>query len=206
MKRIHLLATGLLGLGLTGGLMGGFSIQPHPDSTSPGPLPSIERQSQDLSDPADVQTIDGIMNAWYASIAGEPGEPRDWDRYKGLFIEDGHLVLVRPDGHGGTKIGTMTVENFIKGNRRYMEQAGFIDTEISRRVETFGSIAHVFSTYASRRTAADAEPYARGINSVQLTFDGKRWWIISVMWDQERPDNPIPARYLVSYDNTSDDK
>jgi hypothetical protein len=185
MKRPHILATGLLLLGL----LGGVALQPHP---------TVERPPKDLSNPADVETIDGIMNAWYSSIAGEPGQPREWDRYKGLFVPDGRLVMVRPDGLGGTKIGTMTVDNFIEGNRRYMEQAGFVDTEISRTVETFGSIAQVFSTYASRRTPEDAEPYARGINSLQLTFDGKRWWIISVMWDQERPDNPIPAKYLVS--------
>ena len=92
----------------------------------------------------------------------------------------------------------MTVDDFIDGNRRYMEQAGFTDREISRTVEQFGSIAHVFSTYASRRSATDAEPYARGINSLQLTFDGTRWWIVSVMWDREREDNPIPAKYLIS--------
>ena len=35
----------------------------------------------------------------------------------------------------------------------------------------------------------------RGINSIQLVRDGKRWWIASVVWDTERPDNPIPADY-----------
>jgi len=37
---------------------------------------------------------------------------------------------------------------------------------------------------------------ARGINSIQLMKHADRWWIVTVMWDQERPDNPIPARYL----------
>ena len=27
-------------------------------------------------------------------------------------------------------------------------------------------------------------------------FDGKRWWIASAIWDEERPDNPMPPEYL----------
>ncbi len=55
---------------------------------------------------------------------------------------------------------------------------------------------HVFSTYESRRAKADEKPFARGINSIQLMQHGGRWWIVTVMWDSERPDNPIPAKYL----------
>ena len=41
----------------------------------------------------------------------------------------------------------------------------------------------------------------RGINSIQLVNDGKRWWIASVVWDTEQPDNPIPAQYLPNAPN-----
>ena len=57
-------------------------------------------------------------------------------------------------------------------------------------------ITHAFSTYESRRTKDDAKPFARGINSIQLVNDGTRWWIVTVFWDSERPNNPIPAKYL----------
>jgi hypothetical protein len=36
----------------------------------------------------------------------------------------------------------------------------------------------------------------RGINSFQLMNDGSRWWVVTIFWEAERPDNPIPARYL----------
>jgi hypothetical protein len=26
--------------------------------------------------------------------------------------------------------------------------------------------------------------------------DGKRWWVLSILWDEERPDNPLPAEYV----------
>jgi hypothetical protein len=54
----------------------------------------------------------------------------------------------------------------------------------------------VFSAYDSKRTLQDAQPFARGINSIQVFNDGRRWWIVSVYWDSERAGNPIPAKYL----------
>lgn len=63
-------------------------------------------------------------------------------------------------------------------------------------MEHFGHIAHVFSTYESRRAVDDPKPFARGINSFQLINDGKRWWVITILWEGERPDNPIPPKYI----------
>jgi hypothetical protein len=77
-----------------------------------------------------------------------------------------------------------------------LERDGFFEVEVNRVSERFGNVVHAFSTYESRRTLADAEPFMRGINSIQLLFDGTRWWVATVMWDSERPDNPIPERYL----------
>ncbi|MCB9610104.1 MAG: hypothetical protein H6829_07055 [Planctomycetes bacterium] len=42
----------------------------------------------------------------------------------------------------------------------------------------------------------EAEPFARGINSLQLVWDGDRWLIMAILWDQEIPESPIPDRYL----------
>ena len=72
----------------------------------------------------------------------------------------------------------------------------FLQREAARRIDCYGNVCHVFSTYESRHTPSDEKPFARGINSVQLVNDGKRWWIASVTWDTERPDNPIPSDYL----------
>ena len=61
---------------------------------------------------------------------------------------------------------------------------------MSRRVETFGNIAHVFSTYESRRAPGE-KPFARGINSFQLVRDAKGWKVMTILWDSEREGNPI---------------
>ncbi|MFS2016895.1 hypothetical protein ACEN88_09990 [Massilia sp. CT11-108] len=65
-----------------------------------------------------------------------------------------------------------------------------------RSTETFGQIVHVFSTYESRHARGDAEPFQRGINSIQLYHDGKRWWIVNLLWRAEDASLRLPERYL----------
>ena len=67
---------------------------------------------------------------------------------------------------------------------------------LSSKAETFGNAAHVWSVFESRRGESDDEPMARGINSFQMLKNRNRWWIVSVLWEYERPDNPIPEEYL----------
>ncbi len=72
---------------------------------------------------------------------------------------------------------------------------GFFERGISNKVEQFGTVAHVFSTYESRHEK-DGKPFARGINSIQLVNDGKRWYVVTILWDQEKPGQEIPEKYL----------
>jgi hypothetical protein len=37
---------------------------------------------------------------------------------------------------------------------------------------------------------------SRWVNSIDAYFDGKRWWIASVVWQSESPRYPIPAELL----------
>ena len=77
-----------------------------------------------------------------------------------------------------------------------LTQNGFFEHEIGRSIDRFGAIAQVFSAYESKRSASDAKPFARGINSIQLFDDGTRWYVVTIYWDSERPGNPIPEKYL----------
>jgi len=145
---------------------------------------------------ADVAGIDAIVAALYDVISGEAGKPRDWNRMRSLFAPDGRLMAVarRPDGE--VVMRTMTVEDYIGRNAKAFATMGFFEREAARTTETFGQIAHVFSTYESRHAAGDAKPFQRGINSIQLAHDGKRWWIVNLVWRAEDKDLPLPERYL----------
>ncbi|MHC4413775.1 MAG: nuclear transport factor 2 family protein [Planctomycetota bacterium] len=162
------------------------------------PKPSVSE-----ADPEDVVSIDAIISAYYDVISGPAGEERDWGRFHSLFIADARFITGRP---GGGEAGlSMTPEQFVEINRRYFERGGYFESELHRRLDEFRNIAHVFSTYEARRKVATAKPYVRGINSIQLINDGRRWWIVSVMWNHLRPaEGSIPARYLPPEDAEDD--
>ena len=147
--------------------------------------------------PEDVKSVDAILAALYDVISGPKGKERDWDRMRSLFIPDARLIpsRVNKDTQQVDAI-VLSIDGYIARSSSTMTTNGFFEHSIHNQVEQFGNIAHVWSTYESRHNADDAAPFARGINSIQLLKDGDRYWIVNVFWDSERPDSPIPAKYL----------
>lgn len=140
--------------------------------------------------PEDVKSIDTILSALYGVISGPAGE-RDWNRFRSLFLPQARLTAATKNADGSSRVRPMGVEDYAKGAGSYFLQHAFFESPIVNRVETFGNITQVFSSYESRHAAGEA-PFARGINSIQLLNDGSRWWIVSILWDEERADNPLP--------------
>jgi hypothetical protein len=143
---------------------------------------------------SDTTSPDAIIAALYDVISGPAGQARDWDRFRGLFAPGARLIPAAPRQDGSIPVALSPDDYMKRANDALLK--GFFEREVSKQVDGFGTILHVFSTYESKRAAADEKPFARGINSIQLMQHGGRWWIVTVLWDQERPDNPIPARYL----------
>ena len=89
----------------------------------------------------------------------------------------------------------LSVDDYVNRGSAGFKQNGFFENEVSRKQEQFGHIAHVFSTYESRHAKGE-KPFARGINTFNLFFDGQRWWVVQIMWDAEGPGQAIPEKYL----------
>ena len=117
---------------------------------------------------ADVESQDAIITALYASISGDKGVARDWDRFYNLFAEGAQLVPSRKNEEGKVVLQIWTPQEYAERARDYLEGEGFFEKETHRVTETYGTLAHVWSTYDSYRTSSDTEPFARGINSIQL--------------------------------------
>lgn len=151
------------------------------------------------ANPADVATLDAIMKSVYDVISGDAGKERDWDRFRTLFHKDARLIPSGKNAQTGV-VGArvLSPEDYISRASANMAKEGFFEREVARTVETYGNIAHVFSTYESFHSLSDKKPFMRGINSFQLLNDGKRWWVITIYWQGETPENPIPKKYLKS--------
>jgi hypothetical protein len=142
-----------------------------------------------------VNTIDGIINALYASISGPKGQPRDFARMRSLFVPEARLMPTVNRPAGGRGVAMLNVNDYIATSGPFLVDTGFREKEIARKVEEFGSVTHVFSTYESYRLD-ETKPFMRGINSIQLFHDGTRYWVLSIFWDAERPGLTIPEKYL----------
>ena len=144
--------------------------------------------------PQDVASIDAIIKALYEVISGPVGQARDWNRLRSLFVPEAKMmpVGVRADESAGLRM--LRVNDYVALSGPLLVERGFRETELARRTEQFGHIAHVFSTYEGKVEGGGAP--MRGINSIQLMHDGQRWWIVSLMWEAENPKLALPAQYL----------
>jgi hypothetical protein len=149
------------------------SSPPQPATPQPQAAPA-----QDLSTrvpparPADVNSIAAILHALYDVISGPPGD-RDWNRLRSLCVPEARLTSTTKSAASAAP-RLLTIDDYIQRAVKFFATHGFYESAIVNRVQRFGNIAQVFSSYESRN-APNEKPFARGINSIQLFYDGSRW-------------------------------
>lgn len=156
------------------------------------PVEPVAAQADDLT------SIDGLMGALYDVISGPAGKKRNWDRMRGLFAPEARMGITGKRRDGEIVRRLFTVEEYITQNAKALLEIGFFEKELVRHIDSYGQMAQVFSSYESRHALTDEKPFARGINSLLLWNDGKRWWILNIFWQAESTDNPLPAAFANS--------
>jgi hypothetical protein len=172
------------------------SPAPAPAQAAPSPAPApAPAATAPEAKPEDVATPESIVAALYDVISGPKGQARNWDRFRSLFAPGARMIPAgkRKDGTYGYRL--ITPEEYITSSGKMLVEEGFREREIHRVQERFGALMHVFSTYEALR-GEETKPFMRGINSIQLFHDGKRWWVLTVAWTAETPEQPLPAKYL----------
>src|SRR5262245_61042588 len=127
-----------------------ISVSASTSAQTPSPSPAATASpgqtapAVPAANPADVATMDSIVAALYDVISG-PAGPRNWDRFRSLFVPGARLIPTgrRPSGEVGSRV--LTPEEYIQRSAPLIEKNGFFEREISRRTARFGSITHVFS-------------------------------------------------------------
>jgi|APGre2960657468_1045069.scaffolds.fasta_scaffold102717_1 hypothetical protein len=142
----------------------------------------------------DVSTANAIVTALYDVISGESGELRDWERFKYLFGKDALLIPTNKSNTGVFSYRTMTPDDYITMFSTRVK-TGFFEKELKYEVNSFGTVAHVFSTYETRETKKGPITN-KGINSIQLFFDQNRYYIVNVFWCAESMGFTLPSANL----------
>jgi hypothetical protein len=151
--------------------------------------------------PEDVASIDGMMKAFYAVVNVAPDAPRQWSRDRTLYPPWIRFVAVGSPSGGRPTIEVMTHQELVDASEPLVRE-GFSEREIFRTTKRYGAIAHVDSTYET--LIGKAKPVrSRGVNSIEMYFDGQRWWMVSVIWQTEDAAHPLPPEYLPPPGQTS---
>jgi hypothetical protein len=170
------------------------AVSSFAQSPQPTPSPSPNAAPASSAKPGDVDSIDHIIAAVYDVISG-PAGPRDWNRFNTLFYAGARLIPTRIDDKGAATARVLTPEEYAARGQAFFSKEGFFENSVANRVESWTTIAHVWSTYESRHAKGE-KPFARGINSFQLFNDGSRWWILTIFWQSEDASHPLPEKYL----------
>ena len=142
-----------------------------------------------------VSTLNGIMKAYYDVVTVKIGEKPSYERDSLLHFGNVQVGWAVKEKNGKTIFQYVSLAEYHRMTDDGAALKGFDEREISRKVEKFGAIYHVWSTYESRYIKT-GPVIQRGINSIELFYDGTRFWILGWFFDAERKDNPIPSKYL----------
>ncbi|MEN8145853.1 MAG: hypothetical protein ABFS14_12995 [Gemmatimonadota bacterium] len=161
-------------------------------------VPAAAQSMPEFPLATDVASPEAIVAAAYASIQRAPGEDYQWDRFSSLFLP-GAQMIPNTEQTGGRK-QVLSVDEFVSRIRNGTtiggdNDRGFAEEAISSKIERFGDVAHVFSTY-QKHFWQDEQILGRGINSFQLVHIDGRWWITGIVWDEESGAGPLPEKYL----------
>jgi hypothetical protein len=169
---------------------------PVPQSGSrpaPAATPSNSPSEQSAATPClPSKTLDELTKALDAAISG----PADKDRtcMRQLFYLDARFIPVSKTREGAYAPHVLTLDAWIEA----MQKRGkvlFYERQVKVKSETYGHVAHLWSTYELRATP-EGEATLRGINSIQAVFDGARWRVTQIMWEAETPSERVPEQYL----------
>ena len=155
-------------------------------------LPLVSVAQTDYS--KDVKSVDAIIGALYDVISGEAGASRDWNRFKNLFTADAKLIPTRKSDDGKLIYRVITPDEYVQMFTSRIA-TGFFEHELHRNAEDFGTIVHAFSTYETKEKK-DGPVTNRGINSIQLFYDGTRYYVMNVFWCAESMGFTLPEKYV----------
>lgn len=128
-----------------------------------------------------------MIRSLYEALNWGPDKAPGWDAFKACFHETARLYpSARP-------MEALSVDAFVErmdAQRQSGNLASFSETMLGEDVLVFGNVAVAFSAYETLMNDGDT---SRGLNAFHLAHDGNEWKVLSLAWDNESADLPLPS-------------
>ena len=148
-------------------------------------------QETPAADPADVATPESVVKALNETLSGRAGEARNWNRFRSLMAPNARFVTESVAADGAVLRRALGVEDLITSNDKYFATQGFFEHRVITHDEVWAHLAVIVTAFEIRHASGEA-PFARGIKHFELTSDGKRWFVESIVWESETTASPLP--------------
>ena len=125
-----------------------------------------------------------------AALTWSPDQAPDWESFRKLFHKDARLV---PAARPAAPIPVETFIDRMQAQRDNGSLADFREDHVALTGQIFGNVATVFQTY---RTVINKGTPGYGISAMIGVFDENDWRCISMAWDSQSAEEPIPQRYM----------
>ena len=133
---------------------------------------------------------EGIAAALDSAITGPADKDRDCMR--ALLIPEARLTFVSLGTDGAPTYKIETLDDWI-ARVKTRGHAQLEEKQLKFRIERYGNIAHLWSTYTLQ---SDGKQVARGINSIQAIKEAGGWRVMGIMVQAESVTAPLPREYL----------
>jgi hypothetical protein len=143
---------------------------------------------------SDETAIDRLLQALYEVISFVEGGEPDWQRMASLFSPHARITRITPEA-----TDYYDLRGFQDMAKELLDLGiftSFHERELVRSQRIFGGFAHVLSAYETKQGESATEPFARGVNSLQLIREPDGWRVLSLLWDEEGPEMPLVLEHL----------
>ena len=145
--------------------------------------------------PAHAQETPGeAVEALYEVISGPVGEPRDWERFRAMFLDGAQMTVLAAMPEGEERVVTLTVAEYVSRNAERLSEMGFTEAETRRQTHVYGGLATILSAYEATRSDT-GETFATGVNTIVLAREEGVWKVASLAWRSETEDWPVERAF-----------
>jgi hypothetical protein len=191
-------ALGMAALFSVGPFLSALSSCAASGSSPAAPLPT-----------ADERALRELIAELYAAFSYDPGAEPDWDAQRALFLPGACLVApIAPGRSPRASDATGFLQDFQEAlSSSRIGQCGFHERVTHARIDVCGDIANAFVVFdgfvppAGVATAGGASAAAalatRGLDSLLLVRDGRRWLVAAFATQYASEQRPLPAAYTL---------